>query len=239
MSAAPKRGKGPRPTLAERRALIAAARTMNEEGLSPNTSGNISMRVAGGFIVTPSGMPAHVLKPEDVVALDPAGRAAPGQRAPSSEWPFHVAILAARPEIGAVVHCHSRYATALACLRRPIPAFHYMVAAAGGSDIRCGDYATFGTEALSRAALAALEGRRACLLANHGQIALGADLDKAVKLAREVEVLAAQYATTLALGEPVILDEAEMARVIEKFRTYGAQPALARSPRRRAATSTK
>ncbi len=225
-------------TLAERRAVIAAARAMAEEGLSPGTSGNISLRVAGGLLVTPTGMASDLLAPEDIVALDLAGRAAAGQRAPSSEWPFHVAILKARPEISAVVHCHSRFATTLACLRRPIPSFHYMVAVAGGDDIRCADYATFGTDALSDAALAALADRRACLLANHGQIALGADLPAALKLAREVEVLAAQYWGTLAVGGPVLLDEAEMARVRAKFATYGRQPAFAKSPRRRAARTT-
>jgi L-fuculose-phosphate aldolase len=229
----------PRGTLAERRAVVAAARAMADEGLSPGTSGNISLRIAGGLLITPTGMPAATLAPEDVVALDETGRAAPGQRAPSSEWPFHVDILAARPSIGAVVHCHSRFATTLACLRKPIPAFHYMVAVAGGADIRCADYATFGTAELSRAALAALEGRKACLLANHGQIALGATLPAALKLAREVEVLAAQYAGVLALGEPVLLPPDEMERVIAKFAGYGVQPTLASNPRRRAAASTE
>ncbi len=231
-------GGRPRPTLAERRAVIAAARAMSDEGLSPGTSGNISLRVSGGLLVTPTGMLAERLSPEDIVALDNAGRAAPGQRAPSSEWPFHVAILAARPEAGAVVHCHSRFATTLACLRRPIPAFHYMVAVAGGADIRCADYATFGTPELSDAALSALVGRKACLLANHGQIALGSTLEGALKLAREVEVLAAQYAGVLALGKPVLLDAAEMERVIAKFATYGVQPAVASKPRRLAARTT-
>lgn len=235
-------GRSPRispvATLAERKLVIAAARAMSEEGLSPGTSGNISLRISGGLLVTPTGMPADRLSPEDIVALDTAGRAAPGQRAPSSEWPFHVAILAARPEVGAVVHCHSRFATTLACLRRPIPAFHYMVAVAGGADIRCADYATFGTPELSDAAVAALAGRKACLLANHGQIALGATLESALKLAREVEVLAAQYAGVLALGKPILLDAAEMNRVIAKFATYGVQPAVASKPRRLAARST-
>ncbi|WP_439817885.1 class II aldolase/adducin family protein [Zavarzinia sp. CC-PAN008] len=206
-----------------RATLIQAARAMAAEGLSPGTSGNISARVAGGLLVTPTGMPADTLEPGDLVMLDLEGRVLAGRRLPSSEWPFHCAILQARPEVGAVVHCHSRHATALACLRRAIPAFHYMVAAAGGDHIACGDYATFGTQALSDAALAALGPRRACLLANHGQIAVGPDLASALKLAREVEVLAAQYLTALAVGEPVLLDAEEMARVLEKFRTYGQQ----------------
>src|SRR5512140_1038951 len=146
-----------------------------------------------------------------------------GLRLPSSEWRFHRDILASRPEVHAVLHTHSLHSTALACLRRGIPPFHYMVAVAGGRDIRCAPYATFGTEELSRHAVAALEGRKACLLANHGLITVGADLASAFKLAVEVETLAAMYLRALQVGEPVLLDEAEMAVVLEKFRTYGQQ----------------
>ena len=139
---------------------------------------------------------------------------------------MHLDVYRARPEAGAVVHVHSPYATALSCHRRGIPAFHYMVAAAGGADIRCADYATFGTQALSDAMLLAMEGRRACLLANHGQIAFGPSLDKALWLAGEVETLARQYLLALGIGGPTLLDDAEMDRVLELFRTYGRQPAL-------------
>jgi L-fuculose-phosphate aldolase len=161
------------------------------------------------------------MQPEDIVEMGFDARYT-GRR-PSSEWRFHRDILAARPEVGAVLHCHSTYATTLACHHRGIPAFHYMVAVAGGADIRCAPYATFGTQALSDAALAALEGRRACLLGQHGMIALGATPEKALALAVEVEVLARMYVQALTLGAPPVLDEAEMARVLEQFRrmSYG------------------
>ncbi|MGA9368529.1 MAG: class II aldolase/adducin family protein, partial [Steroidobacteraceae bacterium] len=146
-----------------------------------------------------------------------------GRRRPSSEWRFHRDIMAARPEVGAIVHAHSRHATALACTGRGIPAFHYMVAVAGGEDIRCAPYHTFGTQELSDAALTALEGRKACLLGHHGSIALGDDLHAALRLAGEVESLAAQYCAALALGDVGLLDTAEMRRVVEKFRSYGRQ----------------
>lgn len=206
-----------------RREIIATARRMNETGLSQGTSGNLSARVEGGFLVTPTGMDYFRLEPEDIVLMRFDG-STEGRRLPSSEWRFHRDILAARPEVGAVLHAHPMFATTLACLRRDIPAFHYMVAVAGGPDIRCAPYATFGTEALSANALAALEGRRACLLANHGMIALGRDLADAFKLAVEVETLAGMYWRASLAGAPHILDEAEMARVIEKFRSYGKQP---------------
>jgi L-fuculose-phosphate aldolase len=148
-----------------------------------------------------------------------------GHRRPSSEWRFHRDIFTSRADVRAIVHTHSRSATALACSGRGIPAFHYMVAVAGGADIRCAPYHTFGTQALSDAAVAALDGRLACLLANHGMIAVGADLPGALALAGEVENLAAQYCAALAVGEVRILDEGEMLRVLEKFRTYGRQDA--------------
>jgi len=161
------------------------------------------------------------LAPEDIVSLRPDGGRAPGERAPSSEWHFHVAVYRAFPEANAIVHAHSLHATALACLRRPIPPFHYMVAVAGGSDIRVAEYATFGTEELAANAVLALTGRRACLLANHGQLAFGRSLDAALDLAREVETLSAQYVRALALGEPVLLGDEEMTRVLRKFASYG------------------
>lgn len=218
--------QGEDPDLALRRALIRACRELQPLGLTHGTSGNISVRRdAGSFFVSPTGLPYASLEPEDVPLMTLEGRWY-GRRRPSSEWRFHRDILAARPETGAIVHGHPRHATALACTGRGIPAFHYMVAVAGGSDIRCAPYHTFGTQALSAAALEALRERRACLLAHHGIIALGTDLAAALSLAAEVENLAAQYATALALGGVAVLDEAEMGRVVEKFRTYGSQDAV-------------
>jgi L-fuculose-phosphate aldolase len=212
---------------AQRRVLIAAARRMNAHGINHGRSGNISLRVAGGFLITPTGMDYATLKPADIVAMDMAGRAKPG-RAPSSEWPMHCVILRGRPDANAIVHTHSPSATALACLRRDIPRFHYMVAAAGGESIRCAAYALYGSEELARHALAALGGRKACLLANHGVVALGADVDAALGLALEVEKLAEQYLLALQAGEPVLLTEKEMAEAVAKFADYGKQPARKR-----------
>ncbi len=206
-----------------REAMIATARKMNAAGLNQGTSGNLSVRVEEGFLLTPTGMDYDALVPEDLVLMRFDGPPE-GRRRPSSEWQLHRDILASRPEVGAVLHAHPMFCTTLACLRRGIPAFHYMVAAAGGTDVRCAPYATFGTEELARGALAALDGRKACLMANHGMLALGADLAGAFKLAVEVETLAAMYWRALQVGEPVILDGAEMARVLEKFKTYGQQP---------------
>ncbi len=206
-----------------RRALIAACCELTRQGLTHGTSGNISLRRdQQHFFISPTGMAYDSMEPEDVALMDLTGRWF-GQRRPSSEWRFHRDILRKRSDVGAIVHTHSRHATALACTGRGIPAFHYMVAVAGGIDIRCAPYFTFGTQQLSDAALAALEGRRACLLANHGSIAVGANLPAALKLAGEVENLAAQYCAALALGEPIILSDAEMAGVLEKFRSYGRQ----------------
>jgi L-fuculose-phosphate aldolase len=206
----------------ERRALLAAARRLAGLGMLPGTSGNLSLRVPGGFLITPSGAPYDTLEPADLIELDAEGKSF-GHGRPSTEWRLHRDLLLARPEIGAVVHCHPPFGTALACVRRDIPAFHYMVAVAGGNGIRCARYATFGTAELATAALEAMAGRRACLLANHGTVAVGATLDEAVRIAIEVEVLAEQYTRTLQLGGPVLLDDAEMARVHERFRGYGAR----------------
>jgi len=202
--------------------MIATARRMNATGLNQGTSGNLSLRVDGGFLVTPTGMDYEALEPEDIVFMRMDG-SHEGRRRPSSEWRFHRDILAARPEVGAVLHAHAMFCTTLACLHRGIPSFHYMVAVAGGVDIRCAPYATFGTEELSRHAVTALEGRKACLLANHGLIAVGTSLADALKRAVEVETLAAMYWRALQVGEPVLLSEAEMAVVLEKFKTYGQQ----------------
>ena len=208
--------------LEQREELISTARRLNPSGLNQGTSGNLSQRVEDGFLVTPTGMDYDALRPEDIVLMRFDG-SHEGLRLPSSEWRFHRDILTSRPEVNAVVHTHSMNSTALACLRRSIPPFHYMVAVAGGPTIRCASYATFGTEELSRNAVAALKGRKACLLANHGLITLGADLPSAFKVAVEVETLAGMYLRALQVGEPVLLDEAEMAVVLEKFRTYGQQ----------------
>jgi L-fuculose-phosphate aldolase len=202
-----------------RHAVIDGARRLGTLGLNKGTAGNLSVRVDGGMLITPSGMPAESLKPQDIVFMDFEGDWR-GARKPSSEWRFHLDILAARPEVGAVVHTHAPFCTVLACMDRPIPAFHYMVAVAGGTDIKVAPYATFGTAALSDHALAALEGRKACLLSHHGMIATGPDLPGAIKLAVEVEELAQQYARCLQLGEPTLLPDDEMARVLEKFKTY-------------------
>jgi L-fuculose-phosphate aldolase len=209
--------------LALREQMIATARKMNASGLNQGTSGNLSQRVEGGFLLTPTGMDYDTLEPEDLVLMRMDG-SHEGRRAPSSEWRFHRDVLARRPEVGAVLHAHAMFCTTLACLHRGIPSFHYMVAKAGGADIRCAPYATFGTEELSRHAVEALEGRKACLLANHGMLALGRTLADAFKLAVEVETLAAMYWRALQVGEPVLLDAAEMAKVLEKFKTYGQQP---------------
>lgn len=201
--------------------VVLAARRLSAMGLNPGRSGNLSARVNGGFLVTPSGASYDTLHPGDLVFLDPQGEHRGGQRTPSSEWRLHRDIYAHHPEAGAVVHTHSPYATTLACLGRGIPSFHYEVAFAGGNDIRCAPYATFGTQELSDHTRAALEGRRACLLANHGAVAFGASVEEALGLAEKVEALARLYWQVLQVGEPVLLDEVEMARVVEKFKGYG------------------
>lgn len=208
-----------------RRALLRVMRGSVQLGLNTGSAGNAGVRLGGGLLVTPTGIAPADLKPADMVALDFSGKVRRRGRAPlrkpSSEWRFHADILKERPEFGAVFHAHPPHATALACLRKPIPAFHYMVAVAGGADIRCAAYATFGTSELSRNALRALDGRAACLLANHGLIACGADPDGALALAGEVETLARQYLLALSAGTPRILPAAEMRRVLKRFRTYG------------------
>jgi L-fuculose-phosphate aldolase len=207
---------------AARTAVVATAQAMERAGLAPNRSGNVSCRFDGGCLITPSGVPYAQMTAADIVALDLAGVVRSGTRTPSSESPFHTAIYRARPDAGAIVHTHSPHATALACARREIPAFHYMISLAGGSSIRCAEYATFGTQALADSALRGLEGRKAVLLANHGVIALGTTLEAAYEVACEVEHLAGQYLQMLAAGiEPVILDDAEMQRVIAQFARYG------------------
>jgi L-fuculose-phosphate aldolase len=204
-------------------AVVRTAQGLDAAGFCPSKSGNVSIRHGDGMLITPSGLPYAAMQPDDIVEIDLEGRRTGGaERKASSEWPFHAAIYKARPDATAVVHTHSPCATALSCARRDIPAFHYMIALAGGSDIRCAPYATFGTQALADNAVTALEGRRAVLLANHGVIAIGQTLEGAQTLAGEVENLARQYLALLAAGlEPVILDRAEMERVTAQFKGYG------------------
>lgn len=203
-----------------REAIIATARAMNARGVNRGAAGNVSARCGEHFLVTPTGMAYEDLVASDVVAMAMDGSAR-GVRAPSSEWRFHRDVYARRPEADAIVHAHSPFATALACLRRDIPPFHYMIARFGGQDVRCAAYATFGTQELSDNAIAALEGRCACLLANHGMLVFGRDLRQALELAVELEALCEQYWRACQLGQPVLLGKDEMARVLEKFSAYG------------------
>lgn len=203
-------------------AIVAAAQRLDGMGMMPSKSGNISVRDGAGFLITPAALPYARMTPADIMGVDADGTVRPGAlHRPSSEWRLHAAILAARPEFGAVVHTHSPRATALSCARRGIPPFHYMILLAGGP-IRCAEHATFGTEALARRCLAGLAGRRAVLLANHGVVACGPTLDAAVTLALEVENLAGQYLDLLASGlKPVLLKKRDLAQAAAQFAAYG------------------
>ncbi len=204
----------------DREALVRACRHLDAAGLNRGTSGNVSLRRGAVVLISPSAVPPDRLSPGDIAAMPIDGAGAwSGPLRPSTEWRFHLDILRARPELGAVVHCHPPFGTALAIARRPIPACHYMVALFGGADVRCAPYALFGSAALSTHALQALEGRRACLLANHGAIVCAPGLEHALRLADELETLAAQYCRSLPLG-PVLLDEAEIAAAVEAFASY-------------------
>lgn len=209
-----------------RRDIVAACRSMNAMGINQGTSGNISARYGARMLITPSGVPYDEMDPRDIVPMPIEGEygSYEGDLAPSSEWRFHLDIMRARPEVGSVVHTHSTYATTLAICGKEIPAIHYMIAAAGGPSIRIAPYATYGTEELSRNALKALEGRTCCLLANHGMIATGPNLKRAMWLAVELETLARQYYLSLAIGNARILPDDEIARVVEKFKGYGPRP---------------
>ena len=212
----------------KRRDIVAACLWINSSGLNPGTAGNISARYGDTMLISPSGVPYEQLEPEDIVAMTLTGEygsyVASGTNVPSSEWRFHLDIMRARPDVGAIVHTHSLYATVLACARKDIPPVHYMIAAAGGSSIRCSRYATYGTAELSQAALEALKDRNCCILANHGMIATGPNLAKAQWLAVELETIAKQYYLTLCIGGPVLLGEAEIAQVKERFKGYGPKP---------------
>lgn len=212
-----------------RRAIIDTCLRMNREGINQGTAGNVSARWGDGLLITPSGLPYEQLTVDDIVYLDRAGRHDATQL-PSSEWRFHRDIVRGREDVGAIVHTHSLYASVLAIRGMEIPAVHYMIAAAGGPTIRCAPYATFGTAELSEHALRALDERKACLLANHGVIATGPTLDKALWLAGEVETLARQYVLSLQIGGPNILPDDEIARVVEKFKTYGVRPKRNKEP---------
>lgn len=205
-----------------RRSIVAACREMTALGINQGTSGNIGVRVEAGILVTPSGLPYDRMEPADIVFMAWDGSwTARDALVPSTEWRFHLDIMREKPEVGAVVHAHPIFCTIIAIMNRPIPAIHYMVAAAGGNDIPCAPYARYGTKELSRNALAALRDRRACLLAHHGLIATGPSLEKAMWLAVEVEVLARQYHGCLLLGPPPLLSDDEIEAVRESFANYG------------------
>lgn len=205
-----------------REKVIETCLKMNEEGINQGTSGNVSVRTPEGFLMTASGIPYDKMKPEHIVEMDLDGGYI-GEYLPSTEWRMHMDIFKHRPEANAVVHTHSIYATALSCLRKDIPPFHYMIGIAGGTTLRCASYAEYGTQALSDAMLKAMKDRMACLLANHGQIAFGPDLDKALWRAGEVETLCHQYWAALQAGKPVLLNERQMTTVLARFKTYGKQ----------------
>lgn len=208
-----------------RQAIVEKCRWMNATGLNQGTSGNISARFGRRMLITPSATHYDDMTPEMIASMPLSGEYGhwEGPMKPSTEWRFHLDIMKARPEVGAIVHTHATFATVLAIGRRTIPACHYMIAAFGGNDVRCADYATYGTKELSINALAALEGRTACLLANHGMIATGPSLDKAMWAAVELETIAKQYYYALVLGSPVILSEDKIEDTQRGFATYGLQ----------------
>ena len=214
-----------------RTGIITACRAMNSLGINQGTSGNISARYGDRMLITPTGVPYDELNPEDIMstAIDGDGSQWQGPLKPSSEWRFHLAIMQHRPDFGGIVHTHSIYATVLAICNKPLPGVHYMVAASGGRDIRVAPYATYGTQELSDNALKAMEGRNCCLLSNHGVIAGGSNVKKALWLASEVETLAKQYYLSLSIGGARILPDAELDKVVAQFKAYGprAKPAVA------------
>lgn len=203
-----------------RQQVIAACRKMNDVGINQGTSGNISVRQGEGMLITPTSLPYDSMVDEDIVWMGFDG-SVEGTRRPSSEWQFHLDIMAARPEVQAIVHAHPTACTTLSIMRKDIPPLHYMIAVCGGYDVRCAPYATFGTKELSQNALAALEGRTACLLAHHGMIVTGSSLDQAMWRAVELETLARQYLGCLVVGEPPLLSREEIDNVIERMAGYG------------------
>lgn len=204
-----------------RQRMAEVMRAMDDKGLNRGTSGNVSARCGEAMLVTPSGIPAGRLMAEHMVLVQPDGSMTPGSLKPSSEWRMHQGILARRPDVGAVVHCHSRYATILACANKPIPAMHYMVAVGGGASVPIAPYATFGSEALAEAVVETLDGRYAALMANHGQIVAAPNFDYALTIAEEIEEQAAVYWGTLTIGGPTLLADEEMNTILDRFRSYG------------------
>ena len=200
--------------------LLNSTLALQALGLNQGTSGNASVRHGDNFLITPSGMPIGDMNTSSMVEMNMLGEAICTGK-PSSEWRFHRDIYQAKPELGAVIHTHSMFATTLACLRKDIPPFHYMIAVVGGDTIRCNDYALFGTQRLSDNAIEALKDRRACLLANHGMIAVGKSLQQALDVALEVETLCEQYWRALQIGKPSILSAEEMRAVFDQFKDYG------------------
>jgi L-fuculose-phosphate aldolase len=205
-----------------RQAIIEACRTLERQGINQGMAGNISVRCGEAMLITPTATPYDRMAPEDIARVDLLSSEASGPKRPSSEWRFHRDILVARPEIGAVVHAHPPHCTALAMARRGIPPCHYMIATFGGEDVRCGGYATFGTQALSDGVIEALRDRTACLMANHGMIACGRDLDQALWRAVELEALARQYLASMAAGGPVLLSGSDIADAMRQFEGYRA-----------------
>lgn len=206
-----------------RRSIVDSCRAMNASGLNQGTSGNISVRLGDRMLITPSAVPYDDMTPDMIASLPVAGEGGvyEGPKVPSVEWPFHLAILRSRPDVNAVVHTHAMFSTILAIARRPIPACHYMIAAFGGNDVRVADYARFGTRELSDSVIRALEGRSACLMANHGMLACGESLNKAMWRAVELETIARQYYHSLSIGGPVLLPDDEIAGVLTAFASYG------------------
>jgi L-fuculose-phosphate aldolase len=202
-------------------AIVETMRQLDARGLNRGTSGNVSARWESGLLVTPSGITPDRLTPESIVHLDADGVAASGALRPSSEWQMHYGIYRRRPDAQAIVHCHARHATILACAGREIPSMHYMVAVGGGASVPLAPYATFGSDALAAGVVDTLSGRRACLMANHGMIALGPDLRHALAVTEEIEEQAAVYWGTLAIGGPVLLGDAEMNVILDAFKSYG------------------
>jgi L-fuculose-phosphate aldolase len=202
-----------------RAALLDISRRCVVAGLNHGATGNLSVRTGAGFLITPSGIPADGLAEASMIELAPDGSALePGT--PSSEWRLHAAIYAARPDAGAIVHAHPPFSTTIACLREDIPPVHYMLAIAGAHQVRCSRYATFGTRELSEAAVEALGATRACLLASHGLVTMGPDLETAFRIALEVETVAEYWWRARSVGTPVVLSEREMAEALERFRSY-------------------
>ena len=206
-----------------REAVVHACRQMNTLGINQGTSGNVSARFGDRMLISPSATPYERMTPEMVASIPLEGdpEAWEGPLKPSTEWRFHHGILRGRPEANAVLHAHPAHCTALAMARRGIPACHYMVAAFGGNDVRCAPYATFGTAELAAHVLAAMEGRNACLMANHGMTVCAPGMDKALWLAVELKTIARQYWLSLQVGGPVMLTDAEIADTHKCSSTYG------------------